>query len=324
MPPEPDPDTEEDRPETDPTQAKWITDECEDQLVELFEWAKKELEKLLPSDEDKTHATPASKLPQILKKVNLVFQYVNDRGAEVFGEKLEDGTWTGEIPKAYQQGQVYASIQLGAPYEVRKVAWEQIGNRIIEGQSDFKKLTDDTAGEVRRIIADGIIQERKFGDITRDIVRKTETVGINRAVTIARTETMRAVNDGVVDRYKKNGVEYVKWLAAAGDRRTCTECSDLDGRTFEIDAAPPCPKHPNCRCTLIAVVRVKPGETVEKWKGDPSKEPTADEKPVPINDRINQFTDKYKRSDTEHIQIYDKKGNVLHTVDGGRDSANLC
>jgi SPP1 gp7 family putative phage head morphogenesis protein len=245
----------------DPTQAKKISDRIENKLVGLFEQAKKDLEKILPEDkalEYRTNAIPAERLPQYFKKVDETFQYVNERGAEVFGRKLKDGTTVGEIPKAWQQGQVYASIQLGAPYEVRKVAWEQIGTRIIEGQSDLKKLTDENAGRVRQIIADGIIKERKFGDITRDIVRETDKVGINRAIMIARTETMRAVNDGVLDRYKKSDVQYVKWLAA-GDERTCPDCKDLDGKVFPIDEVPPCPKHPGCRCTWTPVVRM-PGE----------------------------------------------------------------
>lgn len=245
----------------DPTQAKKISDRVEEELVGLFEQAKKDLEKILPEDkalEYRTNAIPAERLPQYFKKVDETFQYVNERGAEVFGRKLKDGTTVGEIPKAWQQGQVYAGIQLGAPYEVRKVAWEQIGNRIVEGQSDLKKLTDENAGRVRQIIADGIIKERKFGDITRDIVRETDKVGINRAVLIARTETMRAVNDGVLDRYKKSDVQYVKWLAA-GDERTCPDCKDLDGKIFPIDEVPPCPKHPSCRCTWTPVVRM-PGE----------------------------------------------------------------
>ncbi len=268
--PEPDPD---EASSDDPTQAKWISDELEEQLTDLFEKAKKELEKILPTGDEKFHAMPASKLPQYFKRVDTTFQYVNEQGAEVFGERLADGTTVGEIPKAWQQGQVYASIQLGAPYEVRKVAWEQIGNRIIEGQSDLKKLTDENAGKVRQIIADGIIKERKFGDITRDIVREVDKVGINRAVMIARTETMRAVNDGVLDRYRKSDVQYVKWLAA-GDDRTCTDCQDLDDKIFPIDELPPCPKHPGCRCTWTPVVR-PPGEKGKEPEG--SKPMTGEE-----------------------------------------------
>ena len=51
----------------------------------------------------------------------------------------------------------------------------------------------------------------------------------NRAMLIARTETMNAYRDASTDQYRKYGVQSVKWLSACHDR-TCDECLSLDGQ----------------------------------------------------------------------------------------------
>ena len=74
-----------------------------------------------------------------------------------------------------------------------------------------------------------------------------------RATLIARTETLRAHNEGRKVFYREVGVKKVKWLTAH-DERTCPECAPLDGRVFKIDEAPGPPRHPGCRCALSSVI----------------------------------------------------------------------
>lgn len=74
---------------------------------------------------------------------------------------------------------------------------------------------------------------------------------------IARTETVRLSNNGLVDMYKDNGITEVRFLAALSDR-TCSQCAGMDGQLFPINKLvegynkPPI--HPNCRCSLEGVV----------------------------------------------------------------------
>lgn len=73
---------------------------------------------------------------------------------------------------------------------------------------------------------------------------------------IARTETIRLANQGLVDMYGENGIQKVSWLAAVSDR-TCEQCMNLDGQIFKLDELAvgqnQPPLHPNCRCTLLSV-----------------------------------------------------------------------
>lgn len=69
----------------------------------------------------------------------------------------------------------------------------------------------------------------------------------HRAATIARTETLRAYRNAMVDRYKVTPeIERWVWISAR-DRRTCAMCWAMHGRTFPADVQ--MGTHPNCRCS---------------------------------------------------------------------------
>src|SRR5690606_4496035 len=73
-----------------------------------------------------------------------------------------------------------------------------------------------------------------------------------RAEVIARTETLRAFNQGAIWQYQQYGVRRIRWLAAT-DERTCPWCRPLHGQLFPIERVPlggP-PIHPQCRCKAI-------------------------------------------------------------------------
>ena len=55
-----------------------------------------------------------------------------------------------------------------------------------------------------------------------------------------------ATFDAVVQAYADDGVEQVRWVTAADDRR-CEECKSRHGKVYEIDNIPPKP-HMRCRC----------------------------------------------------------------------------
>jgi SPP1 gp7 family putative phage head morphogenesis protein len=158
------------------------------------------------------------------------------------------------VPKAYQQGAVFAMIQLGAgPGE--KFAKEKALALLIEnGNGKYKYHSSQSASEVNRVIAEGILREKTLGQIVKDIKDRVDwsEAQARRAV---RTETMKAVNQGVKDRYDAAGItdEEEFWLAA-GD--ACDACAENDGKSIaEIGYYPPGHGSPdipwNCRCTFV-------------------------------------------------------------------------
>ncbi len=126
-------------------------------------------------------------------------------------------------------------------------------------------VTTELAANIQRAVAQGLLTGKSIPEVARDIggvvedqeafqrAGKTVFKSVQqRATLIARTETLRAHNEGRVAFYRLVGVEKVQWITA-DDERTCPECAPLDGKVFAIDDVPPIP-HPNCRCSRTAVV----------------------------------------------------------------------
>ena len=122
------------------------------------------------------------------------------------------------------------------------------------------------ASGIKRTITQGVLTGKSIPEVARDIGRVVEdkeafrTAGKTvfktaqqRATLIARTETLRAHNEGRTAFYRDVGVTKVQWLTA-DDERTCPECAPLNGKVFAIDEAPAVPQHPGCRCVLRAAV----------------------------------------------------------------------
>jgi len=70
-------------------------------------------------------------------------------------------------------------------------------------------------------------------------------------MTIARTETMSALNFGAIQGYKQSYVKKVIWVCAPG---ACPQCLPFDMQVFSLDELPYdtgyTTIHPNCRCTI--------------------------------------------------------------------------
>ena len=127
-------------------------------------------------------------------------------------------------------------------------------------------------GNVTRELADNIKQQISVGMVTGDSIAKIgEKIGgvitdpndfrlagktvfktaQTRVEVITRTETLRAYGQGRNKFYNQIGVKRVVWVTA-GDERTCPKCGPLDGIEYLIDQAPPLPRHPACRCLVMA------------------------------------------------------------------------
>lgn len=113
--------------------------------------------------------------------------------------------------------------------------------------------------------------ERMLTEFFADGVHLEDVAGESRvlpsdawAEAVARTETSRAHNAGIMDLYAQAGIEYVMWLAAE-DERTCPLCLELDRRIVRlgeafIEGVDAPPAHVLCRCTVVSVAAAEAGE----------------------------------------------------------------
>ena len=125
-------------------------------------------------------------------------------------------------------------------------------------------VSTELAAGIKRTVTQGVLTGKSIPEVARDIGRVVKDpeafrkagktvfkTAQRRATVIARTETLRAHNEGRKVFYREVGVKKVKWLTAS-DRRVCEICRNLDGKVFEIDEAPGPPAHPLCRCSATA------------------------------------------------------------------------
>ena len=127
------------------------------------------------------------------------------------------------------------------------------------------------AGDVHRELADGIKRTILSGiatgkgadDIVRDLGSVIEdkesfrhagskvfSKAQYRMEMIARTEVLRAHNQGRIQFHREVGVSKLEWMTME-DERMCPVCGGLDGKVFDTDRFPNQPAHPNCRCTSV-------------------------------------------------------------------------
>ena len=195
---------------------------------------------------------------------------------QILNHKVFDPGWKiieEEIPKGYERGYTYGALQigLGAPPDIRRAEAAKIGILVEANKAAFTGIGEETTKQIRRVISDGLVNESRQSEVIKAIMDRSESIGVARAQTMARTEVMNAVNTGVIDQYRRAGVEELEWLTAL-DERTCQDtftymgytyaggCEGMDGKVFPIEEAPWCPGHPNCRCTYVTPTPTKGGK----------------------------------------------------------------
>ncbi len=130
-----------------------------------------------------------------------------------------------------------------------------VGDVSRELESGIKRtiLSGITTGKgVRDIVRDmGAVIEDK--ESFRNAGSKVFTKAQYRMEMIARTEVLRAHNQGRIKFHRQVGVQRLEWMTME-DERTCPVCGELDGKQFDIDRFPSQPRHPFCRCCALPIV----------------------------------------------------------------------
>jgi hypothetical protein len=267
------------RRKRDPTAAEPLYEKLDKKITALFEDFKQEAVRVLDQQsfftqggESLREATPAA----YIINTNAIMGYLAQAAFVKVLVPGQDHLWKA-IPEAYSQGQKFANeelkgkgfgIILGAGPRDQKLI-QVLKDRSLAG---LKGITEATSAKIMRTITDGVINNAKFGDVARDIVRNVDDVGIVRASAMVRTETMRAVNVGVRTRYKAAGAELLERIAA-NDELVCDQCREWAERdngwgpgiyTFEQAAEVDQESHPNCRCSWGIYVPSSPSESLRE------------------------------------------------------------
>jgi len=119
-------------------------------------------------------------------------------------------------------------------------------------------VTAETAAELGGILQQATAEGWNVTQVQQAITGHFDWMSQTRALMIARTETVRALNLGQLAHYHTVGVQQKAWSTAL-DTHVCEVCEPLEAKVAPIDGvfepggfyAPP-DTHPNCRCRVIA------------------------------------------------------------------------
>lgn len=186
---------------------------------------------------------------------------------DVLGDIAKDGS-IGALYKigidAVAKPEVIGPISRFASEYARDRSAEMVGMKWVDGElvdnpNPVWAITDSTrdfiAAEVRKSLEEGV-----SNDILATRLQNGYAFSDSRAMMIARTETIKASNQGALAGYKASGVVEMKQWTTAEDDRVSEECQangdqgaiPLDAAFDSGDDAPPV--HPNCRCVIVPVV----------------------------------------------------------------------
>lgn len=209
--------------------------------------------------------------------------------------------------KLYEEGRKQGLIDINKPLDIvwgtgDKYALQHL---LTYNMGLIQKLTDDTRKDIANEIFKGVLNGESIPKIAKRIkdipnfkpLEGTKLTANQRAMLIARTETMRAKNTGLLNSYKQYDVEYVDVMPAVDACDACTDFAKIHNPIPLNNVKGFLPLHPRCRCTyapasldeLLSLpdknfesVQPVPKELYEKIKFDA------------FNNKLSNYTDEKK------------------------------
>jgi SPP1 gp7 family putative phage head morphogenesis protein len=152
---------------------------------------------------------------------------------------------------------------LGKPPAGMVVDWNRIDRASVEtilgmtqADSPLHKLLLSISGEGAQAAEDALVQGMLIGKNPREVareMRKALGTQLSRALTIARTETLRAHREATRASYQANSDIVKGWVwHSAADERSCSACWAMHGTEHKLDEI--LDDHPNGRCEMVPEV----------------------------------------------------------------------
>lgn len=172
-----------------------------------------------------------------------------------------------------------------------------------------------TIDAVERAVADVVTGDLGPKQAARAMVReagKASGIGLQRAMTITRTEGLRSYRESQRQRWQESEAVPAYRRTAAQNADTCIACIAMDGTIMPIDE--PLDDHVSGRCSTIPIFLID-GEIVSPWRGRSARDwleeqPEATQLKVMGPGRLAA----YKRGD---VQLHEMARRVDNKTFGG-------
>jgi hypothetical protein len=160
--------------------------------------------------------------------------------------------------EAYQKGRLaeFMRQSFGGPTPLERV--RALATRTF---NDLEGVTDSMSVSISRLLLDAMATGTNPREVGMQLNRIVEGHK-GRGTAIARTEMVRAFNEGALDGLENLGATkigvMVEWstsgmgLTKLGNLSPCPKCKELQGVVLTVEEARGLlPRHPNCLCSLI-------------------------------------------------------------------------
>jgi len=191
---------------------------------------------------------------QVLRELQTFAQYAENKVRE---EQIE------AIRMAEEQAERLTRLALGTPPHGLEINWNRIDRYAVETilgmtqvDTPLHRLLLSISNEGAQAAEDALVQGMLLGQNPRQVAREMRKVlgtTLSRALTIARTETLRAHRETTRASYQANN-DIVKgwiWHAAINNPRTCAACWAMHGTVHRVDEI--LDDHPNSRCGMVPI-----------------------------------------------------------------------
>lgn len=215
--------------------------------------------------------------PGLLHQID-TYKHFQERSAQEFAKYID---WAGDVAEAEQAAAVKGATGAASKALDEKpkpkdlpmdadglgeevlAAWDQGAVEEIAGMTrggPLKLLLEQGYGVAEQEIAQRLVTGVAKGLNAFEVANEASDalgIGLDRMLTIARTEMNRAFRESTMDAYRSSGVVERYARMSARDELVCESCLAADGDTFDVDIVPD--DHPNCRCTTVPLI---PGEEI--------------------------------------------------------------
>lgn len=192
------------------------------------------------------------------------------------GVKDKEGHWTDQyVETAYFRGADNAANSVAVKQTGKKlevpissfmkgpVALDKVKILKARAYEELKGVTQTTSKVLGNILSDGIVRGDSPRKVATQISKEIDKITKKRAVTIARTETIRAHAEGQLQALEQMGVKkvgvdveftatMVSFDPPVFEKKVCPKCRALQGKVFTVQESHGIiPVHPNCRCAWV-------------------------------------------------------------------------
>lgn len=191
--------------------------------------------------------------------VRRTIRTARDSLGQTLGElAVDEGRWTKSMIEGVTRG-VGLDFQLPSLPDLRAVVREPIFDQKLADW--FRGIERDTQLRMEREVNRGFLVGETTEDITRRLLGRRGVAGAlattrAQAAVVTRTAVNQISNRAREISFQENKdlVEGVQWVATL-DSRTSEICASLDGQVFKLGEGVRPPAHPNCRSTIVPVLK---------------------------------------------------------------------